>query len=109
MTKKRELKSNLDAVCALRFIKDFKLSADQIAYRYSVDNLDKMCYELGLPPIDGELEAQKIFRILKALYPCNFSVLFQDKEKNKQLDQTEIGKRQVAQQQMDAKGKCWSC
>lgn len=109
MTKKRNLKSSEDVVSALRHIKEFKLTADRIAYRYSVDNIDKMCYELGLRVVEGELETQKIFRLLTSLYPCDFSVMFKEVEKNKQLDQVEVSKRQIAQQKMEAQGKCWSC
>lgn len=80
MTKKRELKSNESVVSAMRHIKEFNLSTEQIIYRYSVDNLDKICYELGLEAVEGQNEATKAFRIAHALKRCKIMPDPEDRE-----------------------------
>lgn len=63
----RELAPNADALAALRFIREFCLCADHIAYRYTVKQIDEMCAQLGLQPVDRETEVEKVSRLLDAL------------------------------------------
>lgn len=71
MAKSRVLKPDTDALCALRFIKEFGLSAEQVVYRYTVAHIDKMCFEIGIPPEEGLLELEKVHILLKALFGCD--------------------------------------
>lgn len=64
----RVMKPNDDALCALRFIHLFDLDVDQIIYRYTVEHIDTMCAEMGLRPIEGEVEEQKAQRLRAALF-----------------------------------------
>ena len=63
----RVLKPNNDALCALRFIKEFELTVEQIMYRYTVAHINEMCGEIGLAPIEGETEEPKAIRLHAAV------------------------------------------
>lgn len=86
MTKKRDLIPDSDVVEALRHIKEFNLSSDQIAYRYSVKNIDAMCYEMGIEFNDSHNEATKVFRLAHAVGRCKIIKDFDDREKLKEVD-----------------------
>ena len=65
---KRSPTPDTETLTALRFIREFCLDQHQIAYRFTVDQIDTMCAEIGLPPIDGEKEADKVLRLMQALH-----------------------------------------
>lgn len=56
------------ALSAMDFIRDFNLNQEQVAYRYTVAHIDKMCAEIGLKAIEGEKEAAKVCRLLNAIH-----------------------------------------
>lgn len=72
----REIKPDADILGAVTFIRDYALTPEQIAYRYTVKQIDAMCAELGLAPIEGELEEAKALRLFcAARQPLTFNVL----------------------------------
>lgn len=101
MAKARQLAPDQDALSAIRFIKEFKLSADQIKYRYTVAHIDKMCFEIGIPPTEGQIEVEKIHILLKALCVDSAQKEFSDPN-----DQKAIARLRHAQQIEDQKGCC---
>ena len=102
------LKNNDDALAALRFIKEFKLSPDQVMTKYSIEDVDRMSELVGLEVLNVTQE-EKVFRLMTALYPIRFSLLFKDTASNSAVDRTILGAQQSAEVQAIAKGRCWSC
>lgn len=112
MPKKRELKSDADVVCALRHIKEFGFNIDRVIYRYSVANIDKMCYELGLEPVEGQNEATKVFRLIHALKGCCPDPEFNDETRlAKEVDANERARQQRKAQTLPTRTKkgCVGC
>lgn len=101
MAKARQLAPDLDALAAMRYIKEFKLSADQIKYRYTVAHIDKMCFEIGIPPTEGQIEVEKIYILLKALCVDTTEKEFTDPD-----DQKAIARLRHAKQIADQKDCC---
>lgn len=64
----RAMITDPQALAAMDFIRDFNLDHDQVAFRYTVAHIDKMCAEIGLPAIEGEKEAGKVCRLLTAIH-----------------------------------------
>ena len=57
------LRPDVEVRDALFFIRDFKLTVDEIVKRYTSSEISKMRDELGLASISGETEEQKAIRV----------------------------------------------
>lgn len=64
----KRLAPDVETHCALQFIKEFQLTSDQIARRYTVGHLDDMLREMGLPVVESMREADKALCLSNAIH-----------------------------------------
>lgn len=67
MTRKRELTLDASVEAALCAIQKFNYTSDRIVRRWTVRQIDEMCFELGLPIQEGEKEVSKALRLRQAV------------------------------------------